>query len=757
MAASASTANAPGGAVQWTSAVRRMRRPRPAPVLLGALLVAITYAAFAAGATGVADESRVQIGLAGLAVLTAACALWGSSLRATAPALAWGGVASLALFAAWSGITLAWSVAPGQTWIELNRAIAYTLVVALSIVAAASYPRARKRFAEGYLAVAVLVGLYALGGKVAPGFHIAGLFNLDQTDQFSRLRAPLQYWNALGIFCVMAVPLGLRIVTDSDRERRPRLASLVGLEILLVTIGLTYSRGAIVSLIAGLIAGLWLSRARLRSLLYLGMALLAAAPGIAYAFGSSSLTTNGVALHHRETAGAALGAVLVASLAVLLAAGAVVVRAERRTAPDPARSRRIGLALAGVLGVLVLIGAGVMTISDRGFFGTISHQVDEFTSTRTSNQFDPARLLKTNSGNRWVWWKEAVGAWSARPLRGWGAGSFEVLHRQYRKNTLQVSQPHNVPLQFLAETGLVGCLLAMGGLLALLAAGLAGLRRLAPGRDRELGAMLFAAAFAYLIHGLYDWDWDIPGVTLPALVLLGLLATPTPEADPSMDPVSSSRVARGRVLILLGATLIACTVVLSARLPAWSDAKTTAALDSIPDTPTDTQLHAAEKEAKLASRLNPLDVSSLQAAAIIAERRGHLEDSRDYLIEAVRRQPNSNSVWIDLARLEAKLGDIAGIRLATERALAVDPESASAQLLASSAIAQEAPANDSATATGTPLPSLVASDTSSSSGAETETTTTAAGTTGALPPWLYGAASQSGAEESGTSFAPGSK
>ena len=32
-------------------------------------------------------------------------------------------------------------------------------------------------------------------------------------------------------------------------------------------------------------------------------------------------------------------------------------------------------------------------------------------------QNDPARILQTNSGNRWVWWSEAVGAWADRPGR----------------------------------------------------------------------------------------------------------------------------------------------------------------------------------------------------------------------------------------------------------------------------------------------------------------------------------------------------
>ena len=88
----------------------------------------------------------------------------------------------------------------------------------------------------------------------------------------------------------------------------------------------------------------------------------------------------------------------------------------------------------------------------------------KFTETSKDEVSDPARLVSSNSGNRWVWWKEAAGAWSDKPLQGWGAGSFAVTHKMYRDTELGVVQPHNMPLQFLAETGVVGTLLVSGAL-----------------------------------------------------------------------------------------------------------------------------------------------------------------------------------------------------------------------------------------------------------------------------------------------------
>jgi O-antigen ligase len=96
--------------------------------------------------------------------------------------------------------------------------------------------------------------------------------------------------------------------------------------------------------------------------------------------------------------------------------------------------------------------------------------------------YDPAQLVSADSENRWGWWKEAAGAISARPVQGWGAGSFGVTHLLYRRDTLSVQQPHSVPLQFLAETGIVGAVLGLGCLTLLLTTAAR-----APSRMQSLG------------------------------------------------------------------------------------------------------------------------------------------------------------------------------------------------------------------------------------------------------------------------------
>ena len=669
--------------------------------LLVALLLACLYAAFAHGAVQVPDETRVQISLAALALVTAAWWLGGGGVRPAAAPAAWLGVALLAGFAAWCTVSFAWSVTPDRTWLEVNRAIAYALVVVLAIAAAGTAPRAIEITAWGWLAVATTVALYALGGKVLPGIF-------GGTDVVARLRAPLDYWNALGLVCALGVPVAIRLAVDATGALRGRLAALAAGFVLIVVLGMTYSRGAFIALAVAMAVLTIAGAPRLRGLTALVLLGVAAAPVLAVAFSLDGLTVNGAPHGDRARDGLILLGVLLVCGAALLAAGRGLAAYERRWAPWPKARERVlwrmlaVLALAVVVGVLAAVGA-----SDGGFRGV----ADSFTEVRADKQYDPVRLVSTTSGNRWVWWKEAAGAWSDRPLGGWGAGSFPVTHRLYRTNELAVAQPHSVPLQFLAETGLVGALLALGGIGLLLWAGAARVRALPDGRERDLAVALLAGATAWLVHGFVDWDWDIPGVTLPALLFLGVLAA-RPEAGetaaaPFRDPARGDG-AGARAVALGAVTLAVAAIAASALLPAWSSSKTDDALDRAGGAATPQRLESAAAEADLASRLDPLAVRPLLAEAAIAQRRGRLLEARGALLDAVGRQPYSSDAWLRLAALALRLADRDGFREAAERGLAVDPANGSARALASRAQGALAPYNDSALATGTPLQAAAA-------------------------------------------------
>jgi tetratricopeptide (TPR) repeat protein len=290
-------------------------------------------------------------------------------------------------------------------------------------------------------------------------------------------------------------------------------------------------------------------------------------------------------------------------------------------------------------------------------------------------------------------------------VAGWGAGSFAVTHLHYRKELLSVRQPHSVPLQWLAETGLVGLLLVGGGLLALLAAALARVRETewrvqgAPA-ERGAAAALLAIAVAWVAHAFYDWDWDIPAVTLPLLLCLGVLGARRPAVR-AMAPA-----ARGPALA--AAVVLLVLMAVSAVLPALAETRTASALEIAgADNVTDERLAQAASRAELASRLNPLAVEPLFAVATIAERRGRADEARSALLRALRKQPHNVEGWVRLLRLDFTRLDRSALRRSAIRALELDPANPGTIALARRAWSTAAFPFESATATGSPLPTQV--------------------------------------------------
>jgi hypothetical protein len=675
-----------------------------------ALLLVCLYAAFDHGAVGAVGDERVQLALAVVGVVAAAAWLLNGALTLRAPAIVWTAVVLLAAFAVWSGVTLAWSVAPDQTWSECNRAIAYVLFLVMAITVGSSYARALERVSAGFLIIALGVAAYALGQKLLPGVHLDDIVHLDQTGFETRLQEPFGYWNALALFISMGVPCAMASVVDRRRRPRTRLAAVVVAALMLETIAFTYSRGGVLALACALAAGMALSGARLRYLMWLSMIGAAVAPAIVIGLVSHNLTAAGVALGTRERAGLELAAVLAACLMLLVLAGRRVIVLERRARLSRVGARRLGrtllLAAAGVLVVALL----AVSLSSRGLTGSASHAWHSFTTARATGISNPSRLLSADSENRWVWWKEAAGAFSDRPVGGWGAGSFAVVHLLYRRDTLSVQQPHSVPLQFLAETGIVGALLGLGGLALLLVAGAAAVRGRQVGAGRLPAAALLAAAVAYAVHSLYDWDWDIAGVTLPALLFLGALGGSLGRSTSRRDrrlwriPAVRSGMPAGPLARGLGlGAIAACLASFAASvvIPRLAADKASQALVTASQS-AGRDLRAALATALESSRLDPLSDAGLKAASTIALHLGRTSEARRLTLEAVSREPTDGQAWQLLALQDIAIGSNREALAAAQRARALDPLGPGSEALSSGAMLAQARPADSATAVATP-------------------------------------------------------
>ena len=67
--------------------------------------------------------------------------------------------------------------------------------------------------------------------------------------------------------------------------------------------------------------------------------------------------------------------------------------------------------------LIVVLGIATSKGGPAQFFDDAWH---EFTKTSQDKDSDPNRIISSNSGNRWVWWKEAAGAWTRQAGRRLG-------------------------------------------------------------------------------------------------------------------------------------------------------------------------------------------------------------------------------------------------------------------------------------------------------------------------------------------------
>ena len=222
----------------------RPRTARAAIALAGALLAILLFASFSHGAISASTDARIQVAIAVVAAIAGAVGLWSGALRFSAPRLALAGVGLLAAFAAWCGLTVLWSVAPDQTWIELNRAITYVIVLCLAISLGASDPRSVEWIAARVSRRGPRCDGLCPGAEAAPGAARA-----PASSRSTRRAHCLAYRSRLGtgtrwrLFIAMGAPIALALAVDSSRSRGQRLAALVGLELMLLAVGFTYSRG----------------------------------------------------------------------------------------------------------------------------------------------------------------------------------------------------------------------------------------------------------------------------------------------------------------------------------------------------------------------------------------------------------------------------------------------------------------------------------------------------------------------------------
>jgi tetratricopeptide (TPR) repeat protein len=459
---------------------------------------------------------------------------------------------------------------------------------------------------------------WALAGKVFPGLYEDG-------GRIARLRAPVEYWNALALLFAMGLPLALWLA-------RRALAS-VFLFALVVGLLLTYSRSGLVAAVLAVALWLALDSRRLEAVAAVAAAVPLGTAVALWAFRQPGLTADGQPLDVRESAGAKFGVALLLGAVAAYGLGLLLPRFLERL---PTQSLlRWGGRAAAVLALAVLV---VAFIRAGDLADWVEAQADEFANPPTELVTqESGRLTSVSSNNRWNWWREAWTAFEDEPVWGNGAGSFALSHRLLREDQLRVLEPHSEPLQFLAETGLVGALLAAG---AVGAAAVAVRRTMARvGADERAATLALAIGLVvYLAHSLVDWDWDFLAVSVPAFAVLGVLVG------------AGGEVVRARASLLwpVAAGLLSLAAAYSLFAPWAAERRVAAAYEQLGEG----EAGAAVDTAGQAHALNPLSLEPLFARASALAAQGRTEDARRDLVEAVDLQPLNPDAWYELGVFE---------------------------------------------------------------------------------------------------------
>ena len=120
-------------------------------------------------------------------------------------------------------------------------------------------------------------------------------------------------------------------------------------------------------------------------------------------------------------------------------------------------------------------------------------------------------VVRGGVGDRQEYWRVAWRMFVAHPVAGSGSGSFAGEWVRLRSVAISAKDAHSLYLETLGETGIVGLLLLAGALAVPLVVG--------RHRRSSFDVAALAAYGAFLIHAAFEWDWELPAVTLAALAL----------------------------------------------------------------------------------------------------------------------------------------------------------------------------------------------------------------------------------------------
>jgi hypothetical protein len=496
-----------------------LRRGLPSAIAGAVACGLVLHLAWHAG--GYFPDSHVAAGAVAFATLAVLLAVRPPYYALSTPALV--ALSALGGLTLWTALSSTWSSAPDTALEDFQRDLLYVGVLGLGLLAAGS-GRYSRHLPWAVLAVGTAIVGAGLLSRLAPDL----VQGVESSLSDYRLAYPLSYWNAFGALGVLVLVLALGLAADA----RSRLTLRCLAAACTVPVGtaayLSFSRGAWLALFLGLAVLVVLSPDR-ASLAATALACLGA------------LTIAILRLRHypalTEDPGAGIGQVASGRafwpLLAALAAGAAGAQAllSLRWAPEHAREglRRHARRVAAAVGVLALVAfAGVYALRSEAVEGRAAGRLDSISTwvgDRWGEFMAPAMFAGDNQsrltharGTRSDLYRVAIDGFEADPLRGDGSGGFEYRYAHERDTSDKVRDAHSLYLETLGELGAPGALLLLGFVGTMAWAGVTARRR----QDALTGgqaAAVCAACAVWIGHAGVDWDWQVPALTAPAILL----------------------------------------------------------------------------------------------------------------------------------------------------------------------------------------------------------------------------------------------
>jgi O-antigen ligase len=542
-------------------------------------------------------------------------------------------IACLTAYTALSFLSILWARVPGDAWEGANRTLLYLAAFAL-------FAAWRQRGASAALLLAVW-SLAMIGLAVFAALHLdaASAADLQRLVPSGRLVYPSGYPNANAAQWLIAFWPAV-LLARSERLHWGLRGLLAGGAVLLAEVALlSQSRGSLYATAVMLVLVFALLPRRLRTfavLVPVGLAILAAAPSVLHV--GDDRRPNGeviaATLHHAIAASFAA-----ALIAGLLVAGAAAIESRSRLAPSSAAKVRQGTAAVAIATLVAIVAGGLIAAGNP--ITRLEHGWTSFKGGYGESGKAGSRLVSGLGSNRYDFYRVALDEFAAHPIAGIGVDNFQLQYLAHGRSDETPHYPHSVELRTLAETGVIGALLALAGLGAALLAAMRSCRAAGRGLDPLAGDVAAAAlaGFAYwAVHGSFDWFWEFAGLGAPAFAMLGIACALTPSKTPAASgPIAlttrrSWAVRRGAAIV--AAVLVALAATASLATPWLSQREIESAARIWPTSPAGAYARLDE-----AARLNPLSDQAYLVAGSIALRLGELAHADREFSLALARSP----------------------------------------------------------------------------------------------------------------------